>query len=110
MMRGHYLATARTGSAIAGGVLALLLAWPAAADRVVVAIDPPTSETNLFWNGIGERMPSMQALVGHDPVTGVYDNSELAESWEANDEFTEWTFHLKPAAEFHFDWGAGDRA
>jgi ABC-type transport system substrate-binding protein len=91
-----------------GGTLALLVvafAGPAAADRVVVAIDPPTAETNLFWNGIGERMRSLQALVGHDPVSGAYDNSELARSWEANDEFTEWTFHLYEDAEFHFGWG-----
>jgi peptide/nickel transport system substrate-binding protein len=86
--------------------LALLAASAAAAaERVVVAIDPPTVETNLFWSGIGERMPSMQALVGQDAITGEYDNSELAERWETNDEFTEWTFHLHQDAEFHFDWG-----
>ena len=76
-----------------------------AAGRVVLALDPPTADTNLFWNGTGERLPCFQALVGHDPITGKYNNSELAESWSANEEFTEWTFRLKKNAEFHFGWG-----
>ena len=47
----------------------------------------------------------MQGLVGHNPDTGAYDNSGLAESWESNEDFTVWTFKLKPDAEFHFGWG-----
>ena len=74
-------------------------------ERVVIALDPPTVESNLFWHGIGERMPSMYALVGQDPITGEYDNSELAAEWSANDGFTEWTFRLHEDAQFHFDWG-----
>ena len=108
MIRARESMAARLRNSSVGGTLALLVvafAGPAAADRVVVAIDPPTAETNLFWNGIGERMRSLQALVGHDPVSGAYDNSELARSWEANDEFIEWTFHLYEDAEFHFGWG-----
>lgn len=76
-----------------------------AAERVVVAMGVPQNESNLFWGGTGERMPSFQALVGHDPVTGKYDNSELAEEWSANDAFTEWTFRLKKDAVFHHGWG-----
>ena len=76
-----------------------------AADRVVVALSFPQSESNLFWAGTGERMPIFQSLVGHDQHTGEFDNSELAESWSANDDFTQWTFKLKPDAEFHFGWG-----
>jgi peptide/nickel transport system substrate-binding protein len=76
-----------------------------AVDRVVIALDPPLADTNLFWGGVGERLPALQALIGNDPETGAYDNSELAESWEANEDFTVWTFRLKPDAEFHFDWG-----
>lgn len=30
----------------------------------MIALDPPTVETNLFWQGIGEKMPSMYGLVG----------------------------------------------
>ena len=56
-------------------VAATLSAPVQAADKVVLALDPPTAETNLFWNGTGERLPCFQALVGHDPITGKYDNS-----------------------------------
>lgn len=87
-------------------VLTLCSAAPAyAAERVVVAMGVPQNESNLFWGGTGERLPSFQALVGHDPITGKYDNSELADSWSANDQFTEWTFKLKQGAEFHNGWG-----
>jgi peptide/nickel transport system substrate-binding protein len=71
----------------------------AAANRVVVVLDPPAVETNLSWGGIGERLPSLQALVGHDPETGAYAPTELAREWYANDDFTEWTFHLHEDAE-----------
>ena len=91
---------------MAGAGAALLAATMStsvqAADRVVLALDPPTAETNLFWNGTGERLPCFQALVGHDPITGKYNNSELAQEWSANEEFTEWTFRLKENAEFHW--------
>lgn len=76
-----------------------------AADRVVFATTLPQNQSNLFWGGTGERLPNFQALVGHDPISGKYDNSELAESWSTNEGFTEWTFKLKPDAEFHFGWG-----
>ena len=91
----------------AGVALAAVImsATAQAADKVVLALDPPTAETNLFWNGTGERLPCFQGLVGHDPITGKYNNSELAESWSANEAFTEWTFVLKKNAEFHFGWG-----
>lgn len=93
-------------SAITGALVALYMTTAAySAERVVFATTVPQNESNLFWGGTGERLPSFQALVGHDPVTGKYDNSELAEEWSANDEFTEWTFKLKPDAEFHHGWG-----
>ena len=92
--------------ALAGMVATLCIGSSAiAAERVVVAMTVPQNESNLFWGGTGERMPSFQALVGHDSVTGKYDNSELAEEWFANDGFTEWTFVLKKDAEFHHGWG-----
>lgn len=89
--------------------LATLVLVPTAAwsQTVRMVMSPPAVETNRYWNTPGDFAlgPAMQGLVGHDPVTGVYDNSGLAESWEHNDDFTVWTFNLKPEAEFHFDWG-----
>jgi peptide/nickel transport system substrate-binding protein len=98
---------ARAAMVAAIGAVASMagLSAAAASERVIVALNPPTAETNLFWSGIGERMPSMQALVGHDPVSGAYDNSELAREWSASEDFQEWTFHLYEDAEFHFGWG-----
>lgn len=62
-------------------------------------MSPPSVETNRYWNTPGDFNlgPSMQGLVGHDPETGIYDDSGLAESWTHNDEFTEWTFTLHEA-------------
>ena len=79
----------------------------AVAQTVTIAMTPPAVETNRYWNTPGDfsLAPAMQGLVGHDPVTGKYDNSGLAESWEHNDDFTEWTFRLHPDAEFHFGYG-----
>ncbi|WP_294931301.1 ABC transporter substrate-binding protein [uncultured Paracoccus sp.] len=76
------------------------------AQNVVVAIDPGSAESNLYWETIGGLIPpNMQSLVGNDPETGVYDASGLAESWEHDEDFTRWTFHLKPGAVFSGDWG-----
>ena len=92
-------------------VLALLTApWTAATaqvDRLVLVMDPLTAETNLFWGTAGDLGldPSMQRLVGNDSRTGEFTNTGLAESWTHNDGFTEWTFRLKPEAEWHFGWG-----
>lgn len=102
-------------SMLAPAVLAmgLVLATPLAhaqtsVERVVVVVDPPAAESNRFWTtggGFGGLDPAFQRLIGNDTETGAYDNSGLAESWETNDDFTEWTFHLKPEAEWHFGWG-----
>ena len=84
-----------------------LFSISAHAQTVKLVMGPPAVETNRYWNTPGDFAlgPSMQGLVGHDPKTGIYDNSGLAESWSHNDDFTEWTFTLKPDAEFHFGWG-----
>ncbi|WP_227270470.1 ABC transporter substrate-binding protein [Roseobacter weihaiensis] len=93
-------------SVLVGAVLALCMSTSTfAGDRVIFATTVPQNESNLFWGGTGERLPSFQALVGHDPITGKYDNSELAEEWSADETFTEWTFKLKQDAEFHYGWG-----
>lgn len=77
------------------------------AQTINMVMSPPAVETNRYWNTPGDFAlgPSMQGLVGQDPVSGAYDNSGLAESWTHNDDFTEWTFKLRPEAEFHFGYG-----
>lgn len=79
----------------------------AQAQTIKLVMSPPAVETNRYWNTPGDFAlgPSMQGLVGHNPETGNYDNSGLAESWSHNADFTEWTFNLKPKAAFHFGWG-----
>jgi peptide/nickel transport system substrate-binding protein len=86
--------------------VAAMMALQAAAQEVTVVIDPIASESNLYWETEGAFMlPSLQGLVGNNPETGKYDNSGLAESWEANEDLTSWTFKLKPEAQFHNGWG-----
>jgi peptide/nickel transport system substrate-binding protein len=103
--------TRRALCGVAALALAATLGLPgtaAATDRVVIALDPPSTETYRYWNtggGFGGIDPAFQMLIGNDQVTGVYDNSGLAESWEANEDFTEWTFRIHEDAEFHFGWG-----
>lgn len=96
-------------SGIASIGLAVLLGTTGltSAQTLTVAMSPPSVETNRYWNTPGDFNlgPSMQGLVGHDPETGIYDNSGLAESWSHNDDFTEWTFSLHDGAEFHFGYG-----
>lgn len=77
------------------------------AQDISIATVPPSVESNRFWGTPGDHSMSaaMQGLLGHNAETGIYENNELAESWESNDDLTEWTFHLHPDAEFHFGWG-----
>ncbi|MFK7859167.1 MAG: ABC transporter substrate-binding protein [Granulosicoccus sp.] len=77
-----------------------------AQEKVVIAVSPLGADSNLYWTTTGAFiLPSMQTLVGNDPETGKYDNSQLAESWEHNEDFTAWTFRLHPDATFNGDWG-----
>lgn len=103
-------APARTLAALllAGTVLggAGLNSAAMAQEKVVIAVSPLGADSNLYWTTTGAFiLPSMQTLVGNDPVTGKYDNSQLAESWEHNEDFTSWTFRLHPDAVFNDDWG-----
>ena len=88
------------GLGLAGSALAQ-------ADRLVVALDPPTTETGRFWHTDGATgvFPSHEMLIGNDLETGAYDTSSIAAAWSHNDDFTVWTIELKPEAEFHFDYG-----
>lgn len=88
------------------GISLTAMVSAAQAQDVVIAIDPGSAESNLYWETIGGLIPPhLQPLVGNDPVTGAYDTSALAASWEHNEDFTSWTFHLKPEAEFSGGWG-----
>lgn len=99
-----YFSTVR--NALISGTALALISGAAMAQNVVVAIDPGAAESNLHWETIGGlNLPHMQPLVGNDPVTGAYDTSALAESWEHNEDFTSWTFTIKPDAVFSGDWG-----
>lgn len=75
--------------------------------RVVLAVNPPASETNLYWGTTVDvsLFPMLQSLVGNDSETGEYDDSGLAREWEVNEDFTSWTFRLHENAQWHFDWG-----
>ena len=93
--------------AVAALALALPLAAEAQTERLVMAMTPPAGDTNLFWGSSGDLslFLSMGRLVGNDAETGEYSNDGLAERWEANDDFSEWTFYLKEGVEFHDGWG-----
>lgn len=94
---------------IAVAALLATLALPGAAsaqEKVVIAISPLGADSNLYWTTTGAFIfPSLQTLVGQDPVSGKYDNSQLAESWDHNEDFTSWTFRLHPNARFNDPWG-----
>ncbi|HEX2218871.1 MAG TPA: ABC transporter substrate-binding protein [Gemmatimonadales bacterium] len=87
-------------------------ALPAAAQdvpvqRLVIAVDPPAGDTNLFWATSADvtMFPALPRLVGNDPVTGEYNDDGLAESWEASEDFSEWTFKLHEGVPWHFGYG-----
>jgi peptide/nickel transport system substrate-binding protein len=109
-MLRHACAPRLGRATLAAGAFALAgasFALPAEAQRITLVMDPPSVETNLFWANAGDSpLPSLQGLVGHDPESGAYDSSGVAESWEANDDFTTWTFRIHPDAEFHYGWGS----
>lgn len=97
-------------TAISGAMALVVMAMAsdaAAVDRVTVVMDPSAAQTNRAWatGGAFDLDAVFQRLIGNDAETGEYDNSQLAESWETNEDFTTWTFHLKPEAEWHNGWG-----
>ena len=90
--------------------LFLLGSGPIAAtpvDRLVIGLEPANADTNLFWASASDisLFPALGRLVGNDALTGDYSGDGLAASWEVNDDFTDWTFHLHPEAEWHFGFG-----
>jgi peptide/nickel transport system substrate-binding protein len=105
--RRHLLAsTLLAGSMVLAGGLAPSMA-EASVDRLVIVHNPPAGESNLFWAASSDNSLylALSPLVGNDAVTGEYSNDGVAESWEANDDFTEWTFHLYEGVPFTDGWG-----
>lgn len=76
-------------------------------ERLTIALSPTAGETHRFWTAHNWEMvnPALESLVGHDPVTGEFVPSQLAESWSHNEEMNEWTFRLRDGVEFHHGWG-----
>ena len=90
------------------GMAAITPEANAQTERVVIALTVPTAETNRFWGGTAmwdSLGQALQGLVDNDPETGVYSDTALAESWEANEDFTEWTFYLRQGVQFHYGYG-----
>lgn len=79
-----------------------------AVNRVRVGLAPPEVETNRFWMGTPGNMqqyePVLETLIGNDPVTNEL-RPKLAERWESNADFTEWTFYLRRGVQFHSGFG-----
>lgn len=106
----------RTGVAILAGLL--LAAVPVAqvfsagaeeeVDRLIIGFAPPPAESNRVWTATWlnylQYEPMLETLIGNDPETGDYI-PRLATDWEANEDFTTWTFQLREGVEFHFDYG-----
>ncbi len=88
--------TASTTSPAAGAVLRLGVTGPLVLDPAVVV---PTSHSQMMAADL-----LYDGLTAIDPAAAA-DSSEavvptLAESWEPNDDFTEWTFTLREGARF----------
>lgn len=107
MMKRNRIAQAVAVGLGAAALSAFQAQAMAADERIVLAVDPPASETNLYWGTTVDvsLFPMLLPLVGNHHETGDYDNSGLAREWEVNDDFTTWTFHLHEDAVWHFEWG-----
>jgi peptide/nickel transport system substrate-binding protein len=77
-------------------------------ERLIIALPPVAIETNRIWAGSWvmhtQFEPMLETLIGNDPETGDAI-PRLAERWEPNEDFTEWTFYLRQGVPFHFDYG-----
>ena len=76
-------------------------------DRLVLALTPPGGQSMRFWASPPSWLhdPALQSLIVQDEVTAEYTGDGLATSWEHNDDFTQWTFHLREGVQFHFGFG-----
>ena len=79
------------------------------AGRLRIASVPPTQQLVGSWLGT-TTAANTQVRPFTDPLvhTDRFDGSlvqGLATSWDANDDGTQWTFHLRDDVEFHRGWG-----
>ncbi len=77
--------------------------------RLRIATIPPVQQLTGSWLGT-TTSANTQVRPFTDPLvhTDRFDGSlvpGLATSWEANDDGTQWTFHLRDDVNFHGDWG-----
>ena len=75
---------------------------------VRIANPPPDVESNRTWVGgwlyIFQHDVFAETVLGNDETTGE-PFPLLAESWETNDDFTEWSFKLREGIPFQHGWG-----
>jgi ABC-type transport system substrate-binding protein len=75
---------------------------------VRIANPPPDVESNRTWVGpwlyIFQHDVFAETLLGNDEITGEAFGL-LAESWETNDDFTQWSFKLREGIPFQHGWG-----
>ena len=75
---------------------------------VRIANPPPDVESNRTWVGgwlyIFQHDVFAETLLGNDETTGE-PFPLLAESWETNADFTEWSFKLREGIPFQHGWG-----
>jgi ABC-type transport system substrate-binding protein len=75
---------------------------------VRIANPPPDVESNRTWVGpwlyIFQHDVFAETLLGNDDRTGEAFGL-LAESWEVNADFSEWSFKLREGIPFHHGWG-----
>src|SRR5690606_5915003 len=83
-------------------LVALALFATAAAQTLVVGQSglPVTLDTGQDGNSLTPAMQVVERLVGFQQSTAEIEPL-LATSWEANDDATVWTFHLREGVTFH---------
>ena len=108
MRRSHLLILIGLVALLSSSAAAFAQRAASEIDRLVIALPPVATETNRIWAGSWvmhtQFEPMLETLIGNDPETG---NAipRLAERWEPNADFTEWTFHLRRGVPFHFGYG-----
>ena len=81
---------------------------PPARHELVVALPTFGQESNLPWTlssfSLVDLRPMFEYLIGVHPESGELV-PQLAESWSASPDRTQWTFNLRQRVAFHHGWG-----